>query len=354
MEKNVKFEKAPPEGLEKVLKQRVNEYFEKQQLSQRGDWRLYSKTIVLFAALITTFLIPLPENNYALWFCILFICRGLIIAGIGFNVMHDASHKSYSPHKSLNKVIAFLGGDAMGGSTFIWNVKHNVLHHTFTNIEGYDDDIAQSQLLRMHSEQELLPSHKYQHLYAPFLYMFLSLSWIINDFKRAFRTKKVLHKDLSMERRDKVVFLLGKTIYVIVFLIIPMVTAQVWWHGLLGFLIMNFALGLTLSLVFQMAHIVEETSFPVPPSMDEWMKHQLETTANFAMGNKLISWYVGGLNYQIEHHLFSNISHVHYPAISKIVQQTCKEFNIPYIEFPTFGKALKSHFRHLREMGQAA
>lgn len=127
---------------------------------------------------------------------------------------------------------------------------------------------------------------------------------------------------------------------------------------LIGFLSLAMFAGFILSIVFQLAHTVEETAFPVPSGdtnriEEEWAIHQIQTTANFATRNKLISWLVGGLNFQIEHHLFPKISHVHYPAISKIIKKTCDEFNVKYIEYKKMRHAIVSHALYLKKMGRA-
>jgi linoleoyl-CoA desaturase len=128
-----------------------------------------------------------------------------------------------------------------------------------------------------------------------------------------------------------------------------------WWKVLLGFAVMHYVAGLILSIVFQLAHIVEETDNPMPNELGEmentWAIHQLYTTANFAPKNRFVNWFTGGLNYQIEHHIFPNISHVHYKKISEIVKQTAQEHNLPYHEFRTMRGAIAAHFKHLKELG---
>lgn len=348
----IKFAAPSKGGLEKTLKKRVDEYFKENGLSKKGDWRLYTKTIILFALLIASFIVaPLATEWWAVF--LHYVFRGLIVAGIGFCVMHDASHGCYCENKSAEKLVLFFSGDTMGLSTFVWNIKHVRVHHAYTNIEGHDDDIAQGSILRMNSQQPKKPWHKYQHLYAIGLYMLLSISWIIKDFVRIFGTKMVMHKKIKMDRKEILLFFSGKALCILLFLVIPLLVSHTWQHALIGFFLMHFVLGLTLSLVFQGAHVTEETTFPEPPTMDEWMLHQLATTGNFDRKNKLLSWYVGGLNYQIEHHLFPNISHIHYPHIAGIVKNECEQRGIKYIEFPDSLSMLRSHFRLLKKVGNA-
>jgi linoleoyl-CoA desaturase len=129
-----------------------------------------------------------------------------------------------------------------------------------------------------------------------------------------------------------------------------------WQTWLVGYLIINITMGLTLSLVFQLAHVVEKTEFEVaeekPKVIDtEWAIHELRTTANFAPGNKIVSWFVGGLNFQVEHHLFPRVSHVHYAALSKIVKEHCDQFGIPYHTYPKMRQAVASHIRVMKALG---
>lgn len=340
-----------------MLDERIEHYFKSKNLAQRGNWQLYSKTIILLVSLFTVYGVILsiqPPTWITLLLCGLL---GFIQATIGFNVMHDAAHGSYSDNTNMNRFIAFVGGDLMGGSTFMWKIKHNILHHTYTNIDGLDDDIAKYPIFRLSPHQDRKWFHRYQHLYSIPLYFFTTFNWILFDDYWKLVTKKINTTEIrTMKTADHVEFWLGKIINLILFFIIPTMIFG-FWKALLGFFVMHAVLGITLALVFQMAHAVEEAEFPEPNDKskieNEWALHQVQTTVNFAMNNKVISWLVGGLNYQVEHHLYPKISHIHYPEISKIVKQTCKDLGITYHAFPTFWQALVSHFSYLKMVGRA-
>lgn len=347
-----------------TLTRRVNEYFVNNNITKHGDWRLYSKTIILFSLLFSaysTMLFHPPQTAIdSIIFYGCFIIMGVAAAGIGFNVMHDASHKSYSRNAKLNAFITFMGGDFIGASTFMWNIKHNILHHTYTNIEGLDDDIAKYPLFRFSPDQKKHWWHRFQSFYALPLYSVSTLNWIlINDYIKLV-SKKIPPQELHITPKDHLMFFVGKVINISFFIILP--TIIVGWQVLLGFVLMHVVIGTILAIIFQLAHVVENTDFVGHHNIiennnnisDEFMIHQIKTTTNFAMHKKALSWYIGGLNYQVEHHLFSNISHIHYPAISKIVQTVCKEHNITYNAFPTFREAVVSHFSHLHKMGKVA
>lgn len=343
----------------KSLKSEVERYFKSNNIKKTGNWSLYIKGIILMSLAIVLYLTilfaPIP-TGLKLAACALF---GVTLACIGFNVMHDACHGSYSSRKWVNETLG-LTLNALGGNAFIWKQKHNIIHHTYTNIDGIDDDIAKSPFIRMCSTQKWMPAHKVQHIYLPFLYMLGSIFWIfLKDFQN-FLSKKVHTTPINtMTKKEKAIFWVSKLLYFGFYIIIPVVIFG-FLPWLLGFLVMHFAMGFTLSIIFQLAHVVEETEFEfiaedktaIKYLESEWAVHQIKTTANFAPDNKIISWLVGGLNFQIEHHLFPRISHIHYPAISKIVQEKCAEFNLNYICMPTTGQAIVSHFKLIRQLGK--
>jgi linoleoyl-CoA desaturase len=343
----------------RVLKERVNDYFTTKGISRYGDSRLYWKTATMIAIYILPYVFILM-NIFPFWVnWMLYLVMGIGMVGIGMSVMHDAVHGSYSQNKAVNKILSF-SMELVGGNSFNWKVQHNVLHHTYTNIPGMDEDIADKAILRLEPTGKWLKIHRFQHIYALPLYSFLTLSWLMwGDYFTLFRynksgmTQQVGHK----KTKEVVKLFVFKALYIFAHFILPiLILGIVWWQVLVGFLLMQLIAGFILSVVFQLAHIVEETSFPIPDAEgnmeNSWAVHQLQTTANFAKSRKLLSWFIGGLNYQIEHHLFPNISHVHYPKISEIVKHTAKEFQLPYYEYKTFRSAIASHIRRLKALGQ--
>jgi len=338
------------------LKASVNKYFTYTEKRRTGNIRLYAKSVILILAAIALYAMLLLVPMAPLLRIVSSLILGFILACIGFNVMHDANHGSYSSRKWVNEVLG-LTLNALGGNNFIWKQKHNIVHHTYTNIDGIDDDIAKSPFIRMCGSQPWLPAHRLQHLYTPFLYAFSSMIWILfQDFEKYFK-KKIIDTRLSkMSRADHITFWISKVLYLLFYIAIPIALLG-WQSWLIFFLSMSIGLGLTLSLVFQLAHVVEETKFDSATGDEkhienEWAIHQVMTTANFSPRSPVISWLVGGLNYQIEHHLFPRVSHIHYPAISKLVQAECAAFDLPYNSLPTFKAAVISHFRFIRMLGR--
>lgn len=338
------------------LKQAVDQYFTEHNIKKTGNASLYVKTLVLIPAAIGLYLtlltLPMPAT-VALLLCALL---GFVLASIGFNVMHDACHGSYSSRRWVNELFGY-SLNALGGNAFIWKFKHNIIHHTYTNIDGVDDDIAKSPLMRQCSTQKWVPAHRFQHIYVVLVYAISSFAWVaLMDFNKYFKGKVYTTTLQKMDWKDHVIFWVSKLLYVVFYVAIP-----VWVVGVgawaAGFAVMHLFMGFTLAIVFQLAHVVEETEFEAagtePVQIEnEWAVHQVKTTADFAPDNKLISWFVGGLNFQVEHHLFPRISHVHYPALRKIVQQKCAEHHLQYHCNPTMGAAVASHFRMMKELGR--
>lgn len=341
------------------LKNRINDYFKSTGKSSTGGIRIFSKALFLVGALIYCYIQAVFFTPDSVALCILLcVAIGALVSGVGFNVMHDGGHGSFSKSNTINRIAANTA-EVVGASQFMWNMKHNIIHHAFTNIDGVDDDIDARPFLRMAVTQKKYKMHRFQHLYFWVFYSILHIYWtLLSDYKKYF-TKKIGSTPIKkMKTGDHIRFWSFKAVYYSLFIVIPWIQLgfQDW---IIGYLIFSLTAGLILSLVFQLAHTVEETAFPIPDVFtgklaDEWAVHQLKTTANFATHSKIISWYVGGLNFQVEHHLFPKISHIHYPAINKIVKQACKEYNVTYIEYKRMYQALISHVSFLKHMGHIA
>jgi len=350
-----KFPKLPV-SFHGELKKKIAAYFNQKGKSTTGNFKLYFKAIFLVSGLIAlythlVFFTPVPA--LAIFECIILGC---VIAAVGFNVMHDGAHGSFSRYKWINSLASNFA-NFLGASQHMWKMKHNVIHHTYTNIHGMDDDIEARPLLRLCEEQPRYKIHKYQHYYFGFAYSLLYIYWIfVTDYKKYFSGKIGSTPLRKMTLQEHIYFWFYKIAHAAIFVVIPIALVG-FLPWLIGFLSMGMVAGLVLSIVFQLAHTVEHTHFPLPDEAtgkmeDEWAIHQVKTTANFATRNKLVSWLVGGLNFQIEHHLFPKISHVHYPEISKIIRQVCEEYGIKYIEYPKVRYAVASHINFLKQMGR--
>ncbi|MEO9967455.1 MAG: acyl-CoA desaturase [Reichenbachiella sp.] len=341
------------------LRQRVNEYFVEKNLSKFGNSNMQLKTVFMLCLYFTPFIILLSgivqtfSSMMLLW---AIMSQGM--CGIGLAIMHDANHGAYSKNKNVNLALGFLL-NVIGSYHVTWKIQHNVLHHSSTNVHGFDEDLD-NQVMRFSPNQKRRGFYKYQAYYAPFFYGLLSLyKTLSKDFEQIarFHRKRLLAAEGLTLSKAIFQISINKILYFGATLALPMILIDLpWWQVLIGFLTMHFICGLILALVFQSAHVLENTSFHVADekgSIDNcWAIHQMNTTANFSRKGKLFSWMIGGLNYQVEHHLFPTICHVHYHAISDIVRSTAKDYDIQYLEYPTFLCAIKSHFRMLHSLGK--
>ncbi len=343
----------------RTLNKRVNDYFKDNNLKKTGNWKLHVKTIIMFTLLFVPFL-ALFIMSVSIWVYLLAsVVIGVGMAGVGMNVMHDGNHGSYSTKNWLNKI---MGGSIyiLAGNVYNWQVQHNVLHHTYTNIPGHDEDLDAGRVIRFTKQAKWYSFHKFQHYYSVFLYGLLTINWCLTtDFKQmgAYLKRKLSYGNTPNPKTLWTGLVISKIVYFSFWIVLPLIFgASSWWVILLGFFIMHYTAGLILSIVFQLAHIIDDTINPLPNENGEmentWAIHQLFTTVNFAPKNWIVNYYTGGLNHQIEHHIFPNISHIHYDKISEIVKQTAIECSLPYFEYTTMRSAVIAHFKHLKELGQ--
>lgn len=347
-----------PDFYKEVVK-RVNNYFKINNLSKKGNAEMVLKTVFMCCLYFLPFFLIVSGQLTTFWSNMsMWVLMGLGMSGIGLSVMHDANHGSYSKNAKVNHTVGLII-NFIGGYHINWKIQHNVLHHTYTNIQGMDDDISKNNTLRLSPHQKQQNFHKYQIFYAPFLYSILSLYWFLGkDIEQTIKYGKenlVQEQGISIRRAALEIFI-AKFAYLILFVILPIIYSPIaWWQSLCGFLLMHAICGQILALIFQCAHVLEETDFfetTQSSNMENsFAIHQMRTTSNFANGSTFFSWCIGGLNYQIEHHLFPNICHVHYKHISKIVKSTAEEFEVPYNHHVTFFDALKSHFKQLNNLG---
>jgi linoleoyl-CoA desaturase len=342
-------------GFHGELKRRVLAYFARTGLSERDSPRMYLKTAVLLLWFGASYGLLVFAATTFWQAALLSASLGLAMAGIGFGIQHDANHGAYSSRAAVNRVMG-LTLDLLGASSYLWRFKHNLSHHTYTNLAGADDDINFMPFARLSPAQPRYRLHRLQQFYLWALYWFLFPKWnFVDDFKTLMHAR-ISGQGFARPRGASAVELVaGKAVFIAWAFVVPLLFHP-WWVVLLFYVATSLLLGTTLAVVFMLAHCVEEADFPVTASgavrlSRPWAVHQVETTVDFAGGNRLLTWYVGGLNFQIEHHLFPRISHVHYPRIAEIVRAACAEFGVRYAAHETFLGALASHWRWLRRMG---
>jgi linoleoyl-CoA desaturase len=343
------------DGFQTELRRRVDRYFQSTGLRERDCPQMYLKTAIVFSWCLASY-VALVVLVGTWWLALpLAISLGLSMAAIGFNIHHDGGHRAYSNRRWVNKLMA-LSLDLLGGSSYVWARTHNSIHHSYANITGHDEDIDIGIFGRLSPHQRRLKFHRLQHFYLWGLYGLLPVKWQLFDDFRAVVTGRIgRHRLAHPKGWDLATFIGGKAVFFSLALVIPLLLHPV-WAVLLLYAAASFVEGVVLGVVFQLAHCVEAAAFPLPRKDTgrlevAWAVHQVETTVDFSRGNRLLTWFIGGLNYQIEHHLFPQICHIHYPALSQLVEGTCREFGLRYAAHETLLVAVASHFRWLRRMG---
>ena len=337
------------------IKEDVENYFCDNKILRFGNYKIYIKSILFIAVSAISYLAIL-FFTVPLWIlACLYILLGTVFAGIGFNIMHDGGHGSYSRKNWLNRIAGY-SLNLLGGNIFLWKTKHNHNHHNYTNIKGMDDDIDIEPWVRTHLSQPKHWYHRYQHIYALGLYGLTHFNWVfVSDFKSYF-AKKIGNTNLpKMNLKEHFIFWISKAIFFTLLLIIPIALIG-FWKAIMGFAIMSFVCGIILGTIFQLAHLIEDAEFPVllensNKTEKSWVLHQIATTANFATKNKFVYWFTGGLNFQVVHHLFPRVSHIHYREINKLIRHTCSKYKIKYIEYSGFFTGLRSHILFLKRLG---
>jgi linoleoyl-CoA desaturase len=343
------------------VRKRVNEYFKANNISKFANYKMVIKSIVMLLIYFVPYGMLVSGSITSVWVVLgLWILMGVGMAGIGLSIMHDANHGAYSNNSIVNKVLGYLL-NFVGGSVTNWKIQHNILHHSYTNIEGHDEDITSIGLLRFSPSQKQYKIHRYQYIYAWFFYSLMTLSWFAyKDIPQLIRYKKEGKIDTRKRSYASLMAeLVGmKLLYAFYVIILPLIMLNFpWWVTIAGFFLMQAICGLFLTTIFQLAHVMPTSKFPLPDHKgsieNSWAVHQLYTTTNFSPRSRFLSWFIGGLNYQIEHHLFPNICHIHYRKISSIVKKTAHEFGMPYHTQPSFIAAVSSHVRMLKILGKS-
>lgn len=355
---------TPPERLKfsgdnrfhRELRHRVDAEFKRRGLGQRDSAQMYLKTAIILVAFALSYVALVFATRTGWQALASSILLGSVTAAIGFNVMHDGGHQAYSERRWVNRVMA-LTLDMIGGSSYIWQWKHARFHHTWVNVAGHDSDIDLGALGRLSPGQPWRPWHRWQHLYLWVLYGVTVIRWHLYGDFRDMITGTVGERSFARPRGwDLAGFIVGKLVFFVLALALPLA-----FHSLgavlLFYTVTAGVAGVLLALVFQMAHVVQEATFPRPDASGQqmatpWAIHQLDTTVDFARDNRVLSWLIGGLNFQIEHHLFPRISHVHYPLVARVVEATCRENGVTYRTHRSFASGIASHYRWLRELAQ--
>lgn len=340
----------------RATRQEVEEYLRPRWTRLRGHLQLYVKTIVAFGLTLTSWLLLMLASPG-----VVLGLAGLagLVAGTtltAFCVQHDANHGAYFRTRRSNHLMGWTADAMLGFSSYAWRVKHNVAHHTYTNVDGYDDDITQVPIARLLPSQRPRPWYRLQQYYIWPLYSLMGLRWQTVGDISAFVRGSIGHSALRAPRRwDLVGLVAGKAIFACWAFVLPMLVYP-WWVVLVAYAGFTMVTSLIMAVTFQLAHCVEEADFASAEQLSAekrvWAVHEVETTVDFCPRNPVLTWVLGGLNFQIEHHLFPRVPHTHYARIAEIVRRNAAAYGVRYTAQPSLGFALRSHFRHLRTMGR--
>jgi len=353
----VRFPNRDGRDFHKAVTKRVNSYFKDNGIATHANWRMYLKTAILLGSYFG-FYFAIISGEFSIWaMWLMAVGLGVATAGIGFSVAHDAIHGAYFKNKNLNYLLG-LSMNLIGGNRYVWSITHNVVHHTYTNIHDHDEDLEVASFIRLSPHAPRRPIHRFQHILAFFAYGLASIFWVfLKDYKKLAQKNIGPYDGKKHPRKEIAMLIVTKLAYYAYMIVVPLLVLDIaWWQYIIGFLTVHLTAGIILGVVFQMAHTVENVDQPLGDEEgrmeDSWAVHQMKTTGNFAMKNRFINWYVGGLNFQVEHHLFPNICSIHYTAISPIVKETAEEYGVPYHYYETFGEAIASHYRQLKKWGK--
>jgi linoleoyl-CoA desaturase len=343
------------EGFHAAVKRGAAEYFHETGRARWGGLAMHAKTGAIAGWFACSYAVLMLWGGSSAWLAVaLTISVALATAGIGFSVMHDANHGAYSQSARVNRGWG-LALDFVGASSYVWRFKHNVHHHTYVNVDGMDADIDAAPFLRLAPSQAVRPLHRWQHLSAWPLYGVLGLKWwFVDDVVDLVRGRIGPHRFPRPRGRELVAVLAGKAVFVTWAIVVPLLVFRSGWAVVL-FVFGSLTLGVVLSTVFQLAHAVPAATFHAAATGEQrmptgWAEHQVRATVNFAPSNRLLGWYVGGLNFQIEHHLLPDVCHVHYPQLAGMVEETCRAHGVPYRSEPTLRAAIAAHYRFLRAL----
>jgi linoleoyl-CoA desaturase len=340
----------------RATRQEVEEYLRPRWTRLRGHLQLYVKTVVAFGLTLAS------------WLLLMLASPGVVLGLLGlaglvagttltaFCVQHDANHGAYFRTRRSNHLMGWTADAMLGFSSYAWRVKHNVAHHTYTNVDGYDDDISQVPIARLLPSQRPRPWYRLQQYYIWPLYGLMGLRWQTVGDISAFVRGSIGHSALRAPKRwDLIGLVAGKAIFVCWAFVLPMLVYP-WWVVLVAYAGFTMVTSLIMAVTFQLAHCVEEADFASAEELSAekrvWAVHEVETTVDFCPRNPVLTWVLGGLNFQIEHHLFPRVPHTHYARIAEIVRRNAAAYGVRYTAQPSLGFALRSHFRHLRTMGR--
>ncbi|HWO36212.1 MAG TPA: acyl-CoA desaturase [Candidatus Acidoferrum sp.] len=337
----------------RVLRSRLDSFFADQDISPKADRTMRVKIAAGLAVLAGSW-IALYALRPGPWkFVALYLLGGLAQTFLLLNIAHDSNHNAISSRSVVNKTLNYVF-DLCGISSYMWRILHHRGHHSCINLHGEDDALSGRGIFRFTPYESHLPWHRFQHIYALFVYALFSLDYVFfRDFQCFFFPRHEYLRRTKHSLREYAILFVGKGFYLTYMLVLPvMVLGKSPLLVTGAFLLVNLIVGLTVTLVFQSTHTIDSTYFPSDRcEFDNGVYHIFATTADYATENPLVGWLVGGLNHHIVHHLCPFVCHTHYAPLTRIVKETAEEFGVSYRQNPTMTGAIRHHLILLKQLG---
>jgi linoleoyl-CoA desaturase len=346
-------EPADGSSFPKVLRRRLDRFFADPNLSPKADRTMWVKIAVGLTVLVGAWIALYAFRPGSWKFLALYLLGGLAQTFLLLNIAHDSNHNAISSRPAVNKTLNYVF-DLCGISSYMWRILHHRGHHSCINLHEEDDALSGRGIFRFTPHDARAPLHRFQHLYALFVYALFSLDYVFfRDFQCFFFPDHDYLKRTKHPLREYAILFVGKAFYLAYMLVLPVVVLGKSPLLVVGaFLLVHLVVGLSVTLVFQTTHTIDSTYFPLSRNeFDNSVYHIFATTADYATSNPVVGWLAGGLNHHIAHHLCPFVCHTHYASLTRIVRETAEEFGVPYRQNPTMTRAIWHHLMLLKQLG---
>lgn len=355
--KKLTFSKDEGSNFYQELNEKVEHYFTQKGIGKTGNKTMIFK-IILYFSLDILFYGLMITSTTTIGFYTFYLLMGLSVLLTAFNISHDAAHGVAVKSKFWNKLLFSLSFNLQGNNAYVWGKNHNESHHLYTNVEGSDIDVLNNPLFRMTESQELKWFHRYQFIYAPFLYLLYSINWFF--FRETLMLLNYSSRTIKIEipKSEVVKLIVYKLLYIGYMIVLPIYLLPFGWTAVLfAFLLNHFMVSLIFVGVLGVSHLSDFVEHPVADQDNKlnmsWPKLQMCTSVDYNAGSRFFNWTLGGFNAHALHHLLPSICHVHYLEILPIFRELADKHGLNYMEMP-YSKSLASHFRFLKAMGKQA
>lgn len=356
---HIRFAERDTNGFRRALNARADAYFARTGKSRLAGGAFYAQAAILVAIMLGAYT-ALLGNVFGAWGAFaMALLYGLAVLMLAMNVAHDAAHLAITGVKRIDTTIQRVLMGILGVDGYLWRMRHDGSHHVFPNVNGSDIDIDENPVLRLSPNHPWRPRHRYQHLYVPFAYM-LTLwdSIFVSDVKYLLKKDLANMRGIAHPPREYATFILLKLFYLAINIVLPLAFIRLpWWQIAAGYVAVNALVSLVFVVLLVGTHFSTEASFPLADAdgrlPTSWAAHALETALNWSPESRIAFYLTGGGNCHAAHHLFPRVSHSHYRALSRIIEDTAREHGLKFHRM-SFPGMIASHFAHLKRLGRDA